>query len=225
MTSINSLSVADLPAALAALALAAAGRSKVFSVSIDFSTALASVSFGWRADDAVTLGELMHRKTNNWTGSDGESNVTVTDSYSAPVAVARKLQRSGVAVAISVGNLTPEQLEQLSAALFSMRSHGERRADVLGLLPVLVDASLSQQPQTDSTVALVETFDHRTTGGESGIRESIEVERSTVNAQARKLEAKPAKAPKARRSTTFSSVVAAAEAHHVDAMAAAGWLS
>lgn len=220
--SINSLSLSDLPAALEALARAAIGRSKIVrGISVSFTTGPASVSFGWRASEAFTYGKLIGRGTHHWTGSDGEGNVTIHDSYSAPVATATKARTTGVFVDIVVGNLTEQQVQMMSDAIYGTIEFDRKRRDVLGLLPVIVDASLAQQPEVAEMVETVESWDSAYTGGTFGWSScAVMVARDSVTDVARVVTgtASPKRKSAAR-------VVAPTLDANVEAMLAAGWLS
>lgn len=218
--SINSLSLSDLPAALEALARAAIGRSKIVrGISVSFTTGPASVSFGWRASEAFTYGKLIGRGTHHWTGSDGEGNVTVCDSYSAPVATATKARTTGVFVDIVVGNLTEQQVQMMSDAIYGTID-SDYRGDVLGLLPVIVDASLAQQPEVAEMVETVESWDSICVGGTAGQKPAAMVARDSVTDVARVVTgtASPKRKSAAR-------VIAPTLDANVEAMLAAGWLS
>lgn len=218
--SINSLSLSDLPAALEALARAAIGRSKIVrGISVSFTTGPASASFGWRASEAFTYGKLIGRGTHHWTGSDGEGNVTVCDSYSAPVATATKARTTGVFVDIVVGNLTEQQVQMMSDAIYGTID-SDYRGDVLGLLPVIVDASLAQQPEVAEMVETVESWDSICVGGTAGQKPAAMVARDSVTDVARVVTgtASPKRKSAAR-------VIAPTLDANVEAMLAAGWLS
>lgn len=219
--SINSLSLSDLPAALEALARAAIGRSKIVrGISVSFTTGPASVSFGWRASEAFTYGKLIGRGTHHWTGSDGEGNVTVCDSYSAPVATATKARTTGVFVDIVVGNLTEQQVQMMSDAIYGTIEFDRKRRDVLGLLPVIVDASFAQQPEVAEMVETVESWDSICVGGTAGQKPAAMVARDSVTDVARVVTgtASPKRKSAAR-------VIAPTLDANVEAMLAAGWLS
>lgn len=214
---INSLSLSDLPAALEALVRATIGRAKVIrGISISFTTDLASASFGWRSSEAFTYGRLVSRKTSQWTGDDGESNVTVTDYYSAPVATATKARTSGVFVHVEVGNLTEQQVQMMSDAIYTNFEVDAKRRAVLPLLPVIVDASLAQQPEVAEEVVTVSQWNSTNIGGTAGSDPEVRVARSTITNAAQMVTARPSKSA-ARRVPVLDA--------NAEAMLAAGWLS
>lgn len=213
---INSLSLSDLPAALQALVRAAIGRAKVIrSISMSFTTELASASFGWRSEEAFTYGSLVSRKTDSWTGDDGESNVTVTDYYSAPVATATKARGGGVFVHVAVGNLTEEQAQAMSDAIYNFDFDIKRRS-VLAILPVIVDASLAQQPEVTEDVVLISQWNSTNVGGTKGSDPEVRVARSSITNAAKMVTARPSK-PAPRPAPALDA--------NAEAMLAAGWLS
>jgi len=214
-----------LPETLRAMAKQAAGRRSITAVVVSFTDELASKSYSRLSDGAaVVLGQIVRRKVHTWIGSDGESNVTTTDSYSCAVASSRHIHRvPGCRVTIEFGNLPRAMVEQLNASTL---------AEFMRLLPVAVDTAIAAEVEAGEQVELVDSYDSTVMGGSK----SAMVSRSSLSVDAQPFERKATKADTIKISSIGYTSHAQARSNarhggnssssaHVDAMAAAGWLS
>lgn len=211
---------------LRAMAQQVAGRKRINAIHVKLTNGLASRSTSWRSGGGeVVIGKLARRVRHSWVGSDGESNVTVTDYFSCAVASAStQHRRAGCEVKISLGNVPLAMVEQLEASSI---------AEFEPMLPVAVDAALAGELEVGELVEVVDSFDSTVMGGSRGEASSM-VARSSLSADVRAFEAPASKANtiKVSRSFTTHATARSAARHgnvetnaHVDAMAAAGWLS
>lgn len=217
-----------LPETLRAMAKQAAGRRSITAVVVSFTDGLASKSYGWSSDSrAIVLGQLVRREVHSWVGSDGESNVTTTDSYSCAVASSRHIHHvPGCRVTIGFGNLPRAMAEQL---------HDATLAEFMRLLPVAVDTAIAAEVEAGEQVELVDSYDSTVTGGSKGSKSAM-VSRSSLSVDAQPFESKASKANTIKISSIGYTSHAQARSNarhggnvsssaHVDAMVAAGWLS
>lgn len=109
---------------------------KARTVSVEFQSGPTSVSLDWRADRTYSTGTILSCEVNDWTGSDGESNSTTTEVWTAPVAYTIQEytpMRKGLRVVIgNLGELCPDQ----------NKADGLTTAD----LAALYSASVQTQP-------------------------------------------------------------------------------
>lgn len=129
MSNAKAFKSSELPKSIKAL-VALTGR-RARTVRVEFSAGPATVHGAWRTD-AKSFGKVVQSETNNWTGDDGEPNVSVTEVWDAPVAQDTTGSWSGAKahVTVTIGNLrelcpadasvvTPEMLDVLFKASVS----------------------------------------------------------------------------------------------------------
>lgn len=101
------------------------------SVIVELQAGPATVRGAWHTD-AKSFGKVVQSETNNWVGSDGEPNVSVTEVWDAPVAqdITGYSSSAKTKVRVTIGNLrelcptdpeavTPEMLDLLFKASVS----------------------------------------------------------------------------------------------------------
>lgn len=133
---------------LRAMAQQVAGRKRINAIHVKLTNGLASRSTSWRSGGGeVVIGKLARRVRHSWVGSDGESNVTVTDYFTGAVASATTQHRAaGCEVKISLGNVPLAMVEQLEASSI---------AEFEPMLPVAVDAALAGELEVGEDVARI----------------------------------------------------------------------
>ena len=199
--------VAHLPAQLLPLVEAAAGRSTIRTLTVCVTTDLASLSFGYSADKtAVTAGEAVEVLEHHWTGSDGESNTTVTYRCNAPTARANKF-RGGCHVIVEIGGVSEVAVNELSNLYCA-------KLPIAGALAVALDESLGNAPVAGPTLVEIASWNHTVIGGTAGTAAPAEMVRATYRIPFKRLQA-----PKAKRAPKASPA-----SDHEAQLAAAGWI-
>jgi len=90
-------------------------------VVVEFQEGPATVSGAWAVDTHALSDNLQSRNVNHWTGSDGEPNTSVTETYSSPVVRINTSGRFVVAIVtlgnlaelVPTANITPDQLADM----------------------------------------------------------------------------------------------------------------
>lgn len=92
------------------------------TVRLKFFAGPVKISGPWQTDAVSVSGTCISRDTNHWVGSDGESNVTITETWDRPVAVASRYSKKSFAT-IYLGNLNelcPEDGAEISPKLLGV---------------------------------------------------------------------------------------------------------
>lgn len=104
MSNTKTFKTSELPKSIKAL-VALTGR-RPRKVVVRFQSGPTKVYGAWRTN-AKSFGKLVQSENNNWTGSDGEPNVSVSEIWDAPAAQDTTSYYSGapVEVTVTIGNL------------------------------------------------------------------------------------------------------------------------